>query len=63
MSASTLRSDLGDRCDLWVMAQRNPRRAYDANGAEIPPMTIGNMREWGVERVIAFAAQSSSYQL
>jgi hypothetical protein len=33
---------------------RNPRRAYDATGAEIPPMTIGTTRERGVERVIAY---------
>jgi len=26
----------------------NPRRAYDAEGREIPPMTLGNMREHGV---------------
>jgi hypothetical protein len=33
------------------MATRNPRRAYDA---EIAPMTIAQMRAWGVERVIAY---------
>ncbi len=26
---------------------RNPRRAYDHDGREIPPMTLGNMREHG----------------
>lgn len=24
---------------------RNPRRAYDREGREIPPMTLGNMRK------------------
>ena len=32
---------------------RNPRRAYDANGLEIPPMTLANMREHGVRSVAA----------
>src|SRR5688500_18337476 len=27
---------------------RNPRRAYDHDGREIPPMTLGNMREHGI---------------
>jgi hypothetical protein len=27
---------------------RNPRRAYDADGREIRPMSLGNMREHGV---------------
>ncbi len=32
---------------------RNPRRAYDADGREIRPMTLGNMREHGVRTVVA----------
>src|SRR5215211_3453396 len=31
----------------------NPRRAYDADGREIPPMTLANMREHGVRSVAA----------
>ena len=30
---------------------RNPRRAYDREGREIEPMTLGNMREHGVRAV------------
>ena len=32
---------------------RNPRRAYDREGREIEPMTLGNMREHGVRAVDA----------
>jgi hypothetical protein len=32
---------------------RNPRRAYDADGREIPPMDLANMREYGVRSVEA----------
>ena len=32
---------------------RNPRPAYDHEGREIPPMTLGNMREHGVRAVLA----------
>ena len=32
---------------------RNPRRADDADGNEIPPMTLGNMRAHGVRSVEA----------
>jgi len=32
---------------------RNPRHAYDADGREIPPMDLGNMREHGVRSVSA----------
>jgi hypothetical protein len=32
---------------------RNPRRADDAEGREIPPMTLANMREHGVRSVTA----------
>jgi hypothetical protein len=30
---------------------RNPRRAYDKEGNELPPMTLGNMRQLGVRSV------------
>ena len=33
---------------------RNPRRAYDGEGNEIPPMTLGGMREQGIRTVNAF---------
>ncbi len=33
---------------------RNPRRAYDGEGTEVPPMTLGNMREHGVRSIDAF---------
>jgi hypothetical protein len=33
---------------------RNPRRAYDGEGAEIPPMTLGNMREHGIRSIDAY---------
>jgi hypothetical protein len=33
---------------------RNPRRAYDGQGREIPPMTLGNMREHGIRSIDAF---------
>ena len=32
---------------------RNPRRAYDADGREIKPMDLANMREHGVRSVEA----------
>jgi len=32
---------------------RKPRRAYDPNGREIEPMTLGNMREHGVRSMDA----------
>lgn len=32
---------------------RNPRRAYDADGNEIPPMTLAHMRDHGVRSVDA----------
>ena len=31
----------------------NPRRAYSAEGREIPPMTLATMREHGVRSVAA----------
>jgi hypothetical protein len=33
--------------------RRNPRRAYDEHGTEIPPMTLGNMRAHGVRSIDA----------
>ena len=38
---------------------RNPRRAYDHDGREIPPMTLGNMREHGVRSVAAHCQEPS----
>jgi hypothetical protein len=35
---------------------RNPRRAYDADGNVIPPLTLGSMRAQGVQSVLAFCA-------
>ncbi len=32
---------------------RNPRRAYDSDGAEIAPMTLANMRAHGVRSIAA----------
>jgi len=32
---------------------RNPRRAYDADGREIPPMTLATMREHDARSVEA----------
>jgi hypothetical protein len=32
---------------------RSPRRAYDAEGREIEPMSLANMREHGVRSVEA----------
>jgi hypothetical protein len=37
-----------------MRSSRSPRRAYDATGAEIAPMTPGNMREHGVRAIDAF---------
>ena len=33
---------------------RNPRYAYDGEGTEIPPMTLGNMRAQGIRSIDAF---------
>jgi hypothetical protein len=38
---------------------RNSRRAYDADGNEIPPMSLGNMREHGVRSVLALCQEAS----
>ena len=32
----------------------NPRRAYDSNRQEIPPMTLGGMRALGVRSIAAW---------
>jgi hypothetical protein len=34
--------------------RRNPRRAYDEHGAEIAPMTLGNMRAHSIRSVQAY---------
>lgn len=31
-----------------------PRRARDGSGADIPPMTLGNMRALGIRRIDAY---------
>jgi hypothetical protein len=41
----------------------NPRRAYDADGNEIPPMSLGNMREHGVRSVLAICQESAILSL
>ncbi len=33
---------------------RNPKRAYDGQGNEIPPMTLATMRDHGVRSVDAY---------
>ena len=38
---------------------RNPRRAYDREGREIAPMTLGNMRSLGVRSVSATCEKCS----
>src|SRR5829696_7213613 len=38
---------------------RNPRRAYDAEGNEIRPMSLGNMREHGVRSVKASCQETN----
>jgi hypothetical protein len=38
---------------------RNLRRAYDADGNEIRPMSLGNMREHGVRSVLAICQDAS----
>jgi hypothetical protein len=38
---------------------RNPRRAYDHDGNEIRPMSLGNMREHGVRAVMAICQEAS----
>jgi len=36
---------------------RNPRRAYDADGREIPPMTLANMRQNGARWIEAYCLE------
>jgi hypothetical protein len=38
---------------------RNPRRAYDAHGNELRPMSLGNMRAHGVRSVLATCQETS----
>jgi hypothetical protein len=38
---------------------RNPHRSYDANGHEIRPMSLGNMREHGVRSMLAICEEAS----
>src|SRR5918994_848316 len=38
---------------------RNPRRAYDHEGREIRPMSLGNMREHGVRSVLAICQRTT----
>jgi hypothetical protein len=38
---------------------RNPRRSYDADGNEIRPMTLRNMREHGVRSVLAICQEAN----
>jgi hypothetical protein len=37
---------------------KNPRRSYDENGNEIPPMTLASMRAHGVRSIDAFCQAS-----
>lgn len=37
-----------------MRAARNPRRAYDANGNEIPPVTVGQSLAEGDRTVMAY---------
>jgi len=37
-----------------VKQPRNRRRAYDEDGNEIPPMTLGSMREQGIRSIDAW---------
>jgi hypothetical protein len=38
---------------------RDPRRTYDHDGREIPPMGLGNMRQHGVRAVLASYQEAS----
>ena len=46
---------------LWTGSppSRSPRRAYDPDGREIPPMTLGNMREHGARSVRAYCRETN----
>jgi hypothetical protein len=45
--------------DMMTRPPRNPRWAYDADGHEIRPMSLGNMREHGVRSVLAICQRTS----
>src|SRR5215216_6242344 len=49
----TILDPLTGRAVSIARPPRNLRRAYDADGREIPPMTLANMREHGVQSVTA----------
>lgn len=42
-----------------MISARNPRRAYDHDGAEIDPMTLGNMRSLGTTEILASCEKCS----
>jgi hypothetical protein len=42
-----------------VKAARNPRRAYDANGKETPPVTVGRSLAEGYRTVMAYCEANS----
>jgi hypothetical protein len=44
---------------VMTRPSRNPRRAYNADGCEIRPMSLGNMREHGVRSVLAICQEAS----
>jgi hypothetical protein len=44
-----------------VSAARNPRRAYDEKGKEIPPATVAAVRELGMATVMAFCEAQNCY--
>jgi len=44
---------------LYRVMTRPPRRAYDHDGNEIAPMSLGNMREHGVRSVLALCQEAS----
>ena len=45
--------------EFMTRSPRNPRRAYDHEGREIAPMSLGNMREYGVRAVLAICQEAS----
>jgi hypothetical protein len=45
--------------EFLTRPRRNPRREYDADGNEIRPMSLGNMREHGVRSVLAICQDAS----
>ena len=40
---------------------RHPRRSYNADGTEIVPMTLANMRSHGVRSVLAWRNESGHH--